>query len=104
MKTLKIALGLDDGTIVISDAIQHEGVLWLVTHWSEPRETGERQPLRIIRLETAAPQEAPAGYPFDLMVAPSPIPKAVLDGTAPPEQERGFDVRVSPAGDQDTIH
>jgi hypothetical protein len=86
MKVLKVGIGSDDGTIHKCDAIEHEGKLWLVPEWLDVPAQGVTKPRRIIRMDTLRHQRMknPA-YKLDYVLNDY-MPKAVLDGKAPPEQ------------------
>lgn len=92
MKILKTGVGSDDGTIYTCDTIEHEGKLWLVPQWLDVPAKGVSKPRRIVRMDSLAhqPMTNPA-YGMDYILNDY-MPKAVLDGTAPPEQASQYEI------------
>jgi hypothetical protein len=78
------------------DTIEHEGGLWLVPLWIGAPDGERLQPARIIRLDVLPHRKLGPPQPFDYQLL-APIPKGVLDGTAPPQVMQQFDVRENPA-------
>lgn len=91
-KILRVAVGSDGGGILKCDAIEYEGKLWLVPHWLDVPAKGVTKPRRIIRMDTLRyqPMKNPA-YGVDYILNDY-MPKAVLEGTAPPEQARQYEI------------
>lgn len=91
-KILKVGIGSETGAIYQCDAIEHEGKLWLVPEWLDVPAQGVTKPRRIIRMDTLRhqPMSNPA-YGMDYILNDC-MPTAVLDGTAPPEQARQYEI------------
>jgi hypothetical protein len=88
---MKAAVGSDDGTIYTVDVIEYQSGLWLVVLWRVNPTLGLQKPERIIRLDILPHQDlGEPGFGPHRFVLNEPIPKAVLDGTTPPEQAHGF--------------
>ena len=94
-RIFKTFVGTDRGEILTVDTIEHQGALWLVPYWLEAPDEGWQAPQRIIRLDVLQHQKS-AGKNVDYILN-GPIPTAVLDGNATPEQLKLFVVIESPA-------
>jgi hypothetical protein len=92
MKIMKVGVGSDGGNIFKCDAIEHEGKLWLVPEWLDVPARGVTKPRRIVRMDSLPhqPMKNPA-YGMDYILTWY-MPKAVLDGTAPPEQASQYEI------------
>lgn len=78
------------------DTISHEGGLWLVTQWIQDRDTKEKWPARLIRLDVLPSYRILGpGFPADYSLG-QPIPKGIFDGSISPEKATGYEVIDSP--------
>lgn len=94
MKTVTVLT--EKSVISALSVIEHEGSLWIVTGWLEHKTKPLRRPIRLIQLtglqyEELDPQKHGADY-----LVNQPIPKAVIDGRALPEEAVGFVVLDTP--------
>ena len=65
------------------DVIEHDGKFWLVPDWLEDGTGRVMKPVRIVSFETMDYERMAGGNP-DFFIA-DPVPRAVVDGCAPPE-------------------
>jgi hypothetical protein len=95
MKTCAFFSGGMHGQLWLVDTIEHEGHLWLVPEWLEAPSEGWKTPRRIICLSLIRHQQTPKHPRFQYMTT-DPIPIAVFDGHAQPEEAVGFVVVEAP--------
>lgn len=92
MNIFKTGVGTDNGTILQCDTIEHEGKLWLVPEWLDEPARGVSKPRRIIRMDLL-PHQSMLGTNYRLdYILNDYMPRAVLDGTAPPEQANQYEI------------
>jgi hypothetical protein len=92
IKILRVGIGSDNGEILKCDAIEFEGSLWLVPQWLDEPAKGVTKPRRIIRMGPLPHQKmSNPAYGLDYILN-GYMPKAVLDGTAPPEQASPYEI------------
>ena len=92
IKVLKVGLGSGGGAIQECDAIKYDGKLWLVPQWLEEPGRGTTKPRRIIRINSL-PHQPMTNPAFGLdFILNGPLPKAVLDGVATPEQAAQYEI------------
>lgn len=88
---LRVFCAIDDpddpGHVNRCDAIEYEGRLWLVPYWLKALDGTHRKPERMIGLPPGAFQPSDASQEFDYVVS-APVPIAVIEGHALPEQSR----------------
>ena len=72
--------------------IEYKGKFWLVPHWYESRDGQWRVPVRIIGLETFPVQDMRGHHAEYHFAIHAIIPKALLDGLAPPELAAQYEV------------
>lgn len=90
-KTFLFFSGFDEEHSYLIDTIYFEGAWWLVASWFQARESGERIPNRLVRLDGLKYQEVnDECYRFLLN---SSIPKSVMDG----KPEEGYLIKQYPA-------
>jgi hypothetical protein len=88
IKVLKVGVGSGGGAIQECDAIKYDGKLWLVPQWLDEPGRGTTKPRRMIRIDSL-PHQPMTNPAFGLdFILNGPLPKAVLDGAATPEQCR----------------
>ena len=83
-----------EGKVLALDVIEHEGKHWLVGGWLESSSAGLSIPTRLILLDLI-PHGGPGPNGMDFVLY-DPIPKAVLDGTIPPELSKRYVVIERP--------
>ena len=92
IKVLKVGVGSGGGAIQECDAIKYDGKLWLVPQWLDEPGSGTTKPRRIIRIDSL-PHEPMTNPAFGLdFILNGPLPKAVLDGVATPEQAAQYEI------------
>jgi hypothetical protein len=89
---LKVGVGSGGGAILECDAIRYDGKLWLVPEWLDEPSSGTTKPRRMIRIDTLPHQPmANPAYGMEFILN-GPLPKAVLDGVAEPEQAAQYEI------------
>ncbi|MFZ2302407.1 MAG: hypothetical protein WAW10_11145 [Gallionella sp.] len=78
-----------------SDAIQIEGVFWLVPYWIENIGESNEMPVRIIRFDSL-PHQIHIGSGLSDITINIPISKDVYDGLSQPTKESGLVVIENP--------
>jgi hypothetical protein len=78
------------------DALELDGLLWLVPDWLQNVEEGWMMPERMIRLTGAVPYQATPGGPFGDYIVNDPIPADVLEGKGAKAGEVQFEVVERP--------
>ena len=92
IEVLKVGIGSGGGAIQERDAIKYDGKLWLVPQWLDEPGSGTTKPRRIIRIDSL-PHEPMTNPAFGLdFILSGPLPKAVLDGVATPEQAAQYEI------------
>jgi hypothetical protein len=92
IEVLKVGIGSGGGAIQECDAIEYDGKLWLVPQWLDEPGSGTTKPRRIIRIDSL-PHEPITNPAFGLdFILSGPLPKAVLDGVATPEQAAQYEI------------
>jgi len=92
IEVLKVGIGSGGGAIQECDAIKYDGKLWLVPQWLDEPGSGTTKPRRIIRIDSL-PHEPMTNPAFGLdFILSGPLPKAVLDGVATPEQAAQYEI------------
>lgn len=77
------------------DVIEYEGKLWLVPLWLSPQDGKWQTPARIIRFDHLKHQNRGLKGVFEYTLQ-APIPTAVLNGTAPPQEAAYYEVIERP--------
>jgi len=82
-----------DGVLYAVDVIRHDRKLWLVTGWLELPSLGVSRPIRIIRFDNRQHQRMPAALKQGMpeYILNGPVPKALLDGPARPQQAFSYE-------------
>ena len=92
IEVVKIGVGSGGGAVQECDAIKYDGKLWLVPQWLDEPGSGTTKPRRIIRIDSL-PHEPMTNPAFGLdFILSGPLPKAVLDGVATPEQAAQYEI------------
>ena len=92
IKVLKVGVGSGGGAIQECDAIKYDGKLWLVPQWLDEPGRGTTKPRRMIRIDSL-PHQPMTNPAFGLdFILNGPLPKAVLDGAATPEQAAQYEI------------
>ena len=92
IKVLKVGVGSGGGAIQECDAIKYDGKLWLVPQWLDEPSRGTTKPRRMIRIDSL-PHQPMTNPAFGLdFILNGPLPKAVLDGAATPEQAAQYEI------------
>ena len=99
IKVLKVGVGSGGGAIQECDAIRYDGKLWLVPQWLDEPGRGTTKPRRMIRIDSL-PHQPMTNPAFGLdFILNGPLPKAVLDGVATPEQAAQYEIVELPGRD-----
>lgn len=94
-KIYKVILSFDDASaVLVGDAIEEDGSLWLVPEWLGQHRSGPRVPERMIRLNPAHVQPAPLKYQVDYILS-APLPAILRDARSTAEVPPGFEVRFA---------
>jgi hypothetical protein len=92
VEVLKVGVGSGGGAIQECDAIKYDGKLWLVPQWLDEPGRGTTKPRRIIRIDSL-PHQPMTNPAFGLdFILNGPLPKAVVDGVATPEQAAQYEI------------
>jgi hypothetical protein len=92
IKILKVGVGSGGGAILECDAVRYDGKLWLVPEWLDEPGGGTTKPRRMIRIDSL-PHQAMTNSAYGLdFILNGPLPKAVLDGVAEPEQAAQYEI------------
>ena len=94
-KVYKVLMSFDDASkIFVADAIEEEGVFWLVPEWLGKYPSGPRVPERMIRLDRESLKPAPSGYQQDFYIS-APLPAILRHARSEAEVPPGFQVRFA---------
>lgn len=99
MKTFVVKFfldGHDEAYQQVGAAIEWSGGLWLVLEWLESNTSGERTPMRLLRIDTLRAERVGPAAGFDYLV-PNAIPIALFEGRDPPESPVRYEVADYPA-------
>jgi hypothetical protein len=92
----KVIARLEDGTVAVCTAVEHQGQIWIVPKWMPLPDEGYATPERMILLDqfrherSDPPEDGPHlldGADFRLL---DPIPRALFDGVLSPALREKF--------------
>ena len=95
-RLFKVIGQLQDGTVAVCTAVEHQGQIWIVPKWLSLPDEGYATPERMILLDqfrherSDPPEEGPDlldGADFRLL---DPIPRALFDGALSPALREQF--------------
>ena len=97
MKIFKVAFSIEgDNKIMQGDAIEHQGLLWLVVQWLSNPTLGLAKPQRLLALEQFSLQRFPQTTQVGDAAVNNPIPKGLFEFPIPSQIAGKFHVLEEP--------